>query len=510
MGRSREPQEIPSETSLIRRLGNYELQAELGHGGMGVVYRAYNPSQNEVVAIKTLKALDGLDHEAICRLKNEFRARAELVHPNLVNLYELFAEGDRLYFTMELVQGVDFLEYVRDGGFGIARDRFDAAHPGPAASASAEGDPSGKMLCTLVPQTTVGQGPPPTSTPDEARQETAYYVPGPLDSLARLRAALRQLAEGIDALHRAGHLHRDIKPSNVLVTREGRVVLLDFGLAVQRERAERAELSTPNVVGTIAYMSPEQARMTRLTPASDWYSVGVMLFQALTGRLPLVGSAWELLQRKQEVDPPAPSEVSPGIPDDLNALCVELLRRDPALRPNGEEILRRLGPAEAKKSPRTASDLSAVPRLPFVGCAAHLQALRGALEMVHGGRTAVVYVSGGSGVGKTALVREFLAQMDGRWETVLLQGKCHERESIPYKALDSIAESLAHYLLRLPSRDVESLLPRDVVALARVFPIFRRSGGHRRRAAAGRPRAGPAGTSPAGIQRPAGTSGQAR
>ncbi len=488
MSQSGESQQSPSQTSISWRLGKYELQAELGHGGMGVVYRAYDRVRNEVVAIKTLKALDGLDGEAIYRLRNEFRARADLVHPNLVNLYELFAEGDRLFFTMELVQGVDFLEYVRAGRSEGTRDRFHAAHPGPDVVGAAEGDPSGRMLRTHVPQTTLGQAPPPTSIRDEAAEGTACFAPAGLDSLARLRVALRQLAEGIEALHRAGLLHRDIKPSNVLVTREGRVVLLDFGLAVQRERAERAELSTPNVVGTIQYMSPEQACMARLTSASDWYSVGVMLFQALTGRMPLVGSAWELLQRKQEVDPPAPSDFSPGIPDDLNALCVELLRRDPALRPSGAEVLRRLLRAESVQSPPPVPPLPLVSRSPFVGRAAHLRALRDALAMVHRGRTAVVYVSGSSGVGKTALVQEFLSQIDGRGKSVLLQGKCHERESIPYKALDSIAESLAQYLLWLPSYEVQSLLPRDVVALARVFPIFRRV----EAIAAARPREGQA------------------
>ncbi len=275
-------------------------------------------------------------------------------------------------------------------------------------------------------------------------------------------------------MHGAGLLHRDIKPSNVLVTREGRVVLLDFGLAVERQRAERADLSTPNVVGTIQYMSPEQARTSPLTAASDWYSVGVMLFQALTGRMPLAGSLMELLQRKQEVDSPPPSEVSPGVPDDLDALCVELLRRDPALA-----AWRGGGPAAAPC--RGSGGRSFASSKLAHGFAVAVYRAGGTpadprwcVETVHGGRTAVVYVSGSSGVGKTALVREFLARMEGRQETVLLQGKCHERESIPYKALDSVAESLAQYLVRLPLHEVESLLPRDVVALARVFPIFRR------------------------------------
>ena len=234
-----------------------------------------------------------------------------------------------------------------------------------------------------------------------------------------------------------------------------------------------------------------------------------MLFQALTGRMPLAGSLMELLQRKQEVDSPPPSEVSPGVPHDLDALCVELLRRDPALRPGGAEVLRRLHAAEAAAAPSPVPSLPTVSRSPFIGRAAHLRTLAGALETVRGGRTAVVYVSGSSGVGKTALVREFLARMEGRQETVLLQGKCHERESIPYKALDSVAESLAQYLVRLPLHEVGvAAAPRRGCPGAGLSD-FSAGGGHRRRAAARNPGAGPAGTSPAGIQRAARAAGQA-
>lgn len=459
----------------FRGTGRFLIQRRVRSGGMGVVYLAHDQERNEVVAIKTLKALHGVDGDGLYRLRNEFRSRAELVHPNLINLYELFVEGDRWFFTMEFVRGVDLLDYVRTGPSADAGEWPSAAHASRQAIDAAEGNSADLARDSRSPDTTVGQAIATAPIPGQACHETATYSPCSADSLARLRAAFRQLAEGLEALQGGGLLHRDVKPSNVLVTSAGRVVLLDFGLAIERERAEREDVSTQCVVGTISYMSPEQAHQARLTPASDWYSVGVMLFEALTGRLPIEGRGVGLLQRKQEVESPAPRELTPDVPDDLNTLCVDLLRRDPAARPTGAEVLRRLQTAgETERPGPPAPHFPAVSRTPFIGRGAHLQTLSGALQLVRQGRTAVVYVSGSSGVGKTALVHEFLHQIDDGEESVLLQGKCHERESIPYKALDTIAESLARYLVRLPRHDVEALLPRDVVALARVFPILRR------------------------------------
>jgi hypothetical protein len=280
-----------------------------------------------------------------------------------------------------------------------------------------------------------------------------------------LRAALRQLAEGLSALHAAGKLHRDVKPSNVLVTPAGRVVLLDFGLSADLGPGGWHASTDPNVRGTVAYMSPEQAACQPLTPASDWYSVGVMLYEALTGTLPFRGTAWQVLQDKQWQEPGWPADLPPDLPRDLAELCAELLRLDPGRRPDGAEVRRRLGAAPAGGPAPPAST-------PFLGREPHLAALREAFAALGRGRPQAVSVRGCSGMGKTALAQHFLdeaARTDG---ALVLAGRCYQQESVPYKAVDSLVDALSRHWRRLPRDRAAELLPRDVEPLARVFPVL--------------------------------------
>ena len=400
------------------RVEGFDILGVLGSGGMGTVFRAFDRKSRRTVALKTLNRVNAT---ALLRFKHEFRAFLDVAHPNLITLYELIGDGQNWFLSMELLEGVDFLKYVN-------------------ADATSAGRHS------------------------------------------RLRAALRQLAEGITALHAAGKLHRDIKPSNVIVTRDDRVVLLDFGLAAEQVQDDQHRSTQEHLVGTAAYMAPEQAAKPSVSSAGDWYSVGVMLFEALTGKLPFQGNALSVLMDKQRFEPPPPGDLTPGVPEDLNSLCAQLLRRRPEDRPRGPEILSRLGSRTAKGNQaveeigaqRSTSTSAPSQRVTLVGREKHRDALETALSDMCLGKTVAVYLHGPSGAGKTALLQNFLEQQLERGDTVILPGRCYERESVPYKALDSLIDALGRHLGRLPVAEAAAILPRDVGSLARVFPSLRR------------------------------------
>jgi serine/threonine protein kinase/tetratricopeptide (TPR) repeat protein len=425
--------------AILPQIPGYDVLAELGQGGMGIVYRVHDRRRREVLALKVMRHFDAA---ALYRFKQEFRTLADLSHHNLVALYDLVGDESHWFFTMEFVEGVNFLTHVRAGGAG---EVAQATGPLPA-TVSAE----------LAGSTAAGSATPLTAVQQE-----------------RLRAALRQLACGVSALHAAGKLHRDIKPSNVLVTPAGRVVLLDFGLAVELSPTG-ADRAPGEVAGTAAYMAPEQAAGLSLSPACDWYAVGVMLYQALTGRLPFTGSVLDVLQAKQCAEPPAPGDIVEGVPPDLHGLCAELIRRDPAGRPVGSEVLRRLGVAPGAEAavPHAAPE----ERLPLVGRAPHLAALAEAFAAAQN-RTVICYVHGRSGMGKSALVKHFLDDLETRG-ALILAGRCYEQEAVPYKALDSLMDSLSRHLRALPSDESRPLWPPDLRALARVFPVLGEAEGH--------------------------------
>jgi eukaryotic-like serine/threonine-protein kinase len=390
----------PARPAAVER---FQLLEQLGAGGHGTVHRARDTALGIEVAIKVLARTEGLD---VFRFKREFRAFSGVLHPNLVRLYELFADDAQWCFSMELVRGAPFDQYVRPAG------RLDPA---------------------------------------------------------RLRNALYQAADVLSAIHRLGKVHRDIKPSNILVEESGRVVVLDYGLVTDVRAGGPERTHDTAAVGTPAYMSPEQALDEPLGPASDWYSLGVMLYEALAGGRPFEGPVHAMVSRRVLEAPAPPRAHDPGVDPGLEALCLALLRREPAARGDAREVMAALG--RAPSAATLAVEQTAAP-LPFVGRARELAVLRDAFDEARRGGSVQVLVTGPSGIGKTALIQAFL---DGLGETALvLRGRCYERETVPCQAIDGLVDALTSALLLLPAGSLDAPLPSEVAVLARRFPALAR------------------------------------
>ena len=413
------PTAVPKSTA-VQRLGEYELINELGRGSFGIVYEARHVTRNDRVALKTLQFAGQpnplRDADRLHSFRNEFRSLSDTNHPHLVGMQTLeFDENAELwFFTMELVDGTNFLSHVR---------------------------PNGEL--------------------DEPR----------------LRAALPQLVDGISALHARQIVHRDLKPNNVLVDQSGRVVILDFGLVaeLQKRFGDTVSMGAEQFAGTPRYAAPEQFSGQR-PAAIDWYALGVMLYEALTGQAPFEGPLADLIVQKRTLEAPKLSGRE-DLPQELTTLVDHLLSRNPEKRPDGSTIISSLyadGGSSVTDIQETTSYAGSAPET-LIGRETQLAQLDAARqEWLNGHRPVVVFVSGKSGEGKTALIEHMLEPLRQDRKVLVLSGRCYDRETVPYKAIDCLIDPLVAYLRSLPDDEVASLLPQDADTLAELFPMLQR------------------------------------
>jgi len=386
----------------------FVYEQTLGAGGMGIVFAAHDNERQETVALKTLRAPST---PLLYRLKHEFRTLAQISHPNLVAFHELFVDETQAFFTMELVRGARLDTHIA---------RSDASLGGRPRA---------------------------------------------------LAHALLGLCDALEALHAEGLVHRDVKPSNVVVEGSGRVVLLDFGLVTRgHARAQDPFLARGRVIGTPRYMSPEQLRGEELTQATDFYGLGVLLSELLGNRAgpsfkPLVDLAQELCSEL-----PILRARSERVRSVARRVLANLDHgSDSSVVPQSEVVTIELT-QKLESLPRLRGELSSIPTpVPpaFVGRAEELRVLADALSLRDG--ATFLFVSGPSGIGKSALAREFVRHARQQGVTVL-EGRCYEPEQVVFGALDQVIDALAARLKSLP---LDGLLgPHECAAVLEVFPAL--------------------------------------
>ena len=249
---------------------DFEVIEQIARGGMGVVYKARQKSLNRVVALKTILAGRLATDTDVERFHIEAQAAAGLDHPNIVPIFEIGESAGTHYFTMAYVDGVSLEAKVK-------------------------------------------------------KSKMPY---------AEAADLLRKLSSGLQYAHENGIVHRDLKPANILIDRDGRPRVTDFGLAKLQE-ADRGLTATGQMLGTPSYMSPEQAMGERRAsePPTDIYALGGILYFMLTGKPPVSGSTLtEVLLKVVQEEPVAPREGNPDVPDDLQAICLKCLRKEPGDR----------------------------------------------------------------------------------------------------------------------------------------------------------------------------------
>ena len=363
-------------------IGPYQVVSLLGAGGMGEVYRAHDPRLGRDVALKVIRRAlsvgNAAQSDALDRLMREAVLASALNHPNIVTIYETGVVGDSKddrYIAMEFVEGT-----------------------------------------TL-------------------RQAAAQGLP-----LARIIGIARQVSEALAVAHASQIVHRDIKPDNVMLRPDGYVKLLDFGLARVQPQAVAAGSTGPGgteagtLLGTVAYMAPEQARGELVAPEADIFALGVMLYELVTGRHPFqAASQLGTLHALMWDTPEPPSIINLELPRAIDQLIVEMLQKDARLRPGASEVMYRLSLAHDSSiavalSAVSVSQRRTVSPRDVVGRDLELDALVHEFERAYRGKGRLVVISAEAGMGKTTLVDAFVRQLQDGDEPVRIgRGRCSER-----------------------------------------------------------------------------------
>ncbi len=407
------PDEMPAQ------LGPYRVEALLGEGGMGVVWRAIHPETRSPVAIKTVRLPSP---SLVAGLRREVLALRKVRHPGVVRIEDVGVEAGLPWYSMEYVEGVTLRAWNT-----ALHPPPPGAHP-PDAPPQAVGPDAPTAPGPLEAPTLRADAPLPSASSTPALRRLAAG-----GQLVRVLRLFRALCGPLGAVHGQGIVHRDLKPANVMVRPDDGPVLMDFGIVsrVQGPAGREVLDVATHAVGTAAYMAPEQVVADRVDARADLYALGCMLYESLVGHPPFVGrSAMEVVGMHLMRPPTPPSREVDGIPAALDALVLQLLDKSPRKRPgHADDVAAALtallddgdavGPSSAPP-PSPSAYLYCPALLGREGLVQSLGERLGALDRGHGG---CVLLGGESGVGKTRLAAEVARHAASR-RIYTLAGEC--------------------------------------------------------------------------------------
>lgn len=394
--------------------GRYQVKKFLGEGGTKRVYLAHDTVLDRDVAFALIKT-EKLDNKALTRIKREAQAMARLGdHPNIVTIHDMGEENGQPYIVIPLMPG---------------------------------GDVEG--LIEKAPE---------------------HRLP-----LEKAIGIAKAVCRGLEFAHSKGIVHRDVKPGNVWLSADGTAKVGDFGLAIAVDLSRITQSGM--MVGTVAYMPPEQAMGGKVTAKADLYSLGTMLYEMVTGRPPFVGDdSVAIIGQHINTPPVSPTWHRADLPAALETLIMQLLEKDPDKRPESAAVvLQALEAIEAGKIKEPAKEEPAenpLYRRVFVGREPELKQLQSAFDSAMSGQGALMMVMGEPGIGKTALCCEQLATYVTLRGGRMLVGHCYEEGSLslPYLAF---VEALRSYVLSREVKDLRRELGTGAADVARIISEIR-------------------------------------
>ena len=313
---------IPIE-KLNSELKDYRILSEVGRGGMGVVYKAWQIGLERPVALKVLPGILGaIRPESVSRFRREAALAAQLKHTNIISVYDCGQIDGTLYYAMELIEGYSLADFVQT----LRARKNKRSSPENILSFEPSQDYDDPPLKSGIQEPPIiSEALTPETRSSKQLLSKSYY--------RYVAERLAEVAEALFYAHSLGVIHRDIKPSNLLIASDGRIMIADFGLAVRPDTSATASCSS--VVGTYRYMSPEVLDNSRgvLDHRADVYALGATIYELLTLRpmLPVTQDHDVLLDILNR-DPVAPRSLSPNLPKELELICLKAVAKDPNQR----------------------------------------------------------------------------------------------------------------------------------------------------------------------------------